>query len=162
MSMTTNSPTTTTGTAASTVDEKGWTDFLDDILPDVVKPVAESFGIDPRIAGQAMGQVLDIFGIGGGKAYQPAVSQDQAKAQLKQLVAPHLGDQEFKKALSAWLKVATEPVAAQKAGKAYRPDLQKDWFSDAFDWVGEQVSNVDWGEVGKVGLQALPYVMAAI
>jgi hypothetical protein len=166
VSLTTTSPVSAGTTAAGYgAGQKGFLDFLGDVLPGVAGPVAQEFGIDPRIAGQTVSQVLSIFGIGGpGKAFTAAVPKEQALSQLQQVVTPHLSDPAFTKALGHWMQAAIEPVQAHKEGKAYQPsvDLSKSWFSDAIDWVGEQASNVDWRQVAQVGMEALPYVLAAI
>jgi hypothetical protein len=163
--MTTNYP-ASAGTSATGSDaEKGWTDFLGDVLGGAAETVAENFGVDPRLAGQTVSQVLSVFGIGGGgKAFTPALPKEQGISQLQQIVSPHLSDPLFTKALGAWLQAAVEPVQAHKEGKAYQPsvDLSKNWFTDAVDWVGDQASKVDWRQVADVGMQALPYVIAAI
>lgn len=172
--MTTSATSTGASAAGSGVNQKGWGDLFGDIIPDIVGPVAQSFGIDPRVAGQAASQVLSIFGIGGpGKAFTPAVPKEQAVAQLQQIVAPVLGNPTEVKALNAWLKAAIEPVQAHQGGKAFQPDFSKSWLSDAWDTVSGAVSDVadtvssaassvDWGKVGQLGLQALPYVIAAL
>jgi hypothetical protein len=152
-----------TTTTESDVDQKGWEDLLGDILPDVAGTVAQNFGIDPRIAGQTVSSVLSIFGIGGGgKAFTSTLPKDQAVSQMKQLVAPYLGDPAFVKALNAWLKAAIEPVQAHKEGKAYQPsvDLTKNWFTDAAGWVGEQASHVNWGKVAQTGMDLLPLAVS--
>jgi hypothetical protein len=124
---------------------------------------AQSFGIDPRVVGQTVSQVLSVFGIGGrGKAFTAALPKEQAVSQLQQVVAPYLSDPTFVKALNAWLKAAIEPVQAHKEGKAFQPDLSKSWLSDAWDTVSDAASSVDWSKVGQIGLQALPYVIAAM
>ncbi|WP_369138155.1 hypothetical protein [Modestobacter versicolor] len=158
MTMTMNSPAGTTATA-----DKDFFDFLGGILPDVARHAAPTLGIDPRIAGQTVSQVMSIFGIGGpGKAFAPAVPKEQAVAQLKEVVGPHLADPAFAKALGLWMQAAVQPVQAQQQGKAYQPDLSKSWLSDAWDTVSDAVSGVDWGEVAQVGMRALPLVLAAL
>jgi hypothetical protein len=145
--------------------DKDFFDLLGGILPDVATTVAPSLGIDPRVAGQTVSQVLSIFGIGGpGKAFTATVPKEQAVTQLKQVVSPYLSDPAFKTALAKWIQLAVEPVQAQKEGKAYQPsvDLSKGWFDDAVDWVGDQVSNINWNQVAQVGMQALPYVAALL
>jgi hypothetical protein len=156
-----------TSAAGPGVNQKGWGDLFGDIIPDIVGPIAQGFGIDPRVAGQAASQVMSIFGIGGaGKAFTAAVPKEQAVSQLQQIVAPCLGNPTEVKALNAWLKAAIEPVQAHQGGKAFQPDFSKSWLSDAWDTVTDTVSDVassvDWGKVGQIGLQALPYVIAAI
>lgn len=143
-------------------DDKGFGDFLSSILPTVASTFAPGVGIDPRVAGQTVGQVMQLFGIGGpGKAFAPAVPKEQASAQLRDIITPHLADPAFRQALEAWLKAAVEPVQAHKEGKAYQPgDLDKSWFSDAIDSIGDAVSTVNWGQVAQVGMQALPFVLA--
>lgn len=166
VTITSNSPvavgTSATGSGGS---QKDFFDFLGSILPDVAQTAAPSLGIDPRVAGQAMSQVLSIFGIGGpGKAFAATLPKEQAVARLQQVVAPHLSDPAFKKALGKWMEAAIEPVRAHKEGKAYQPsvDLNKNWFDDAFNSIGDAVSSVNWGQVAQVGMQALPFVLAAI
>lgn len=164
--------TTSTGgagasTAGSVSYEKGWGDLFADIVPSIAGPIAQGFGIDPRVAGQAASQIMSIFGIGGsGKAFTAAVPKGQAVSQLQQIVAPVLGNPAETKALNEWLKAALEPVQAYQGGKAFQPDFSKSWLSDAWDsvtdTVGDLASSVDWGKVGQIGLQALPYVIAAL
>jgi hypothetical protein len=150
------------GTAGSAY-EKGWGDLFSDIIPDIVGPVARGLGVDPRVAGQAASQVMSIFGIGGaGKAFTASVPKADAVAQLQQIVAPCLANPAETKALNAWLKAAVEPVQAYQGGKAFQPNYSKSWLSDAWDSVADTVSDVDWGKVGQIGLQALPYVIAAL
>jgi hypothetical protein len=172
VSLTTNAP-AGSGVSASTSGQKGFFDFLEGVIPDVASTVAQtvapSLGIDPRVAGQSVSQVLSLFGIGGsGKAFTPTVPKQQSLGQLQQLVDPYLGDKAFSTALQQWMRAAVEPVQAHKDGKAYQPsvDLSKSWFDDAFsavsDAVGDAVSSVNWGQVAQVGMQALPYVMAAL
>ncbi len=152
-------------------DQKDWLDFLGGILPDAAKIAAPSVGIDPRVAGQTVSQILSIFGLGGGKAFTTTIPADQAVTQLQQLVAPHISDPVFAKALGKWMEAALEPVVAQKEGKAYQPsvDLSKSWFSDATKWVsgavsdvGHAVSSVPWQQVAQVGMQALPIVLSLL
>ena len=146
-------------------ETKDFGDFLSGVIPDVATTVAPSLGIDPRVAGQTVSQVLSIFGIGGpGKAFTPALPKDQAVSQLQQMVTPYLSDPAFSTALGKWLQAAIEPVQAQKEGKAFQPsvDLSKDWFSDAISSVGHAVSSVHWGQVAQVGMQALPFVLAVV
>lgn len=164
MTTTTSSPvspgTTATGTGG---DQKGFLDFLGGIIPDVVGTVETGLGIDPGVAGQAMSQVLSIFGIGGpGKAFTPALPKNQAVSQLQQMLTPYLNDPAFKTALGSWMQAALEPVQAQKEGKAFQPsvDMSKDWFSDAISSIGHAVSGVNWGQVAQVGMQALPFVLS--
>ena len=86
MTVTTTSP-VSTGTSAtgSGGDQKGFGEFLSGIIPDLAGTVAPSLGIDPRVAGQTVSQVLSIFGIGGpGKAFTPALPKEQAVSQLQQ------------------------------------------------------------------------------
>lgn len=165
MTLTTNSVLgTSSSSSAAAVADKDFLDVLGGILPGIASTVAGGFGIDPRIAGQTVSQVLSIFGIGGGKAFTPVVSADQARAQLKDVIAPHMDDQAFITGLQAWLRAAVEPVQAQKQGKAYTPsvDLSKDWFSDAISTIGNAVSNVNWGQVAQVGMQALPFILSLV
>lgn len=172
VSLTTTAP-ASSSVSVSTDGQKGFLDFLGGVLPDVASTVAQtvapSLGIDPRVAGQTVSQVLSIFGIGGpDKAFTPTVPKDQSLSQLQQLVTPYLGDKAFSTALQHWMRAAVEPVQAHKDGKAYQPsvDLSKSWFDDAIssigDAVGDAVSSVNWGQVAQVGMQALPYVMAAL
>jgi hypothetical protein len=161
---TTTSPvsagTSATGSAGG---QKGFFDFLGGIIPDIVQTVAPSLGIDPRVAGQTVSQVMSIFGIGGpGKAFSPALPKDQAVSQLQQMVTPFLSDPGFSTALERWLQAALEPVQAHKEGKAYQPsvDLTKSWFDDAISSIGDAVSHVNWGQVAQVGMQALPFVLS--
>lgn len=149
--------TTATGTGGN---QKGFLDFIGGILPDVAGTVATGFGIDPGIAGQAMSQVLNIFGIGGpGKAFTPALPKDQLVSQLQQVVNPHLSDPDFMAALTAWLRAAIEPAKAYQVGKDYQPDPTKNWFGDAVSSIGHAFSSVDPAQVAKIGLQALPFVI---
>jgi hypothetical protein len=163
------------GSRTSEQDQKDWADFLRGVLPPVAGGLASALGIDPRVAGQTISQVLSIFGIGGGKAFSPAVPRSEIDAQLRAIVAPHLGDPVFTKALTLWLQAAVEPVQAQKDGKAYVPtvDLDKDWFSDAFDsisstisdigsTIGDVASGINWGQVAQVGMQTLPWLLSII
>jgi hypothetical protein len=183
MSMTT---TTTNGeattappaTAPAAGYEKGWTDLFGSLVPSLVRPIAESVGIDPRVAGQAASQVLSIFGIGGvGKDFTPAVPKQQIVTQLQEVVAPCLGNPAEVRALKAWLTTALEPVQAYQGGKAFQPDFEKSWLSDAWDSVTDTVgdavsavggavssaaSSIDWDKVGQIGLRALPLVIAAL
>lgn len=174
MTLTTTAPAgASSSVSVSTDGQKGFFDFLDGVIPDLAQTaaqaVAPSLGIDPRVAGQTVSQVLSIFGVGGsGKAFTPAIPKQQTLGQLQQLVTPYLDDKAFSAALQRWMKAAIEPVQAHKDGKAYQPsvDLSKSWFDDAIssigDAVGDAVSNVNWGQVAQVGMQALPYVMAAL
>lgn len=164
MSLTTTDSRTATSSSSPAIAAKDWDDFLGQILPGAVQAVAPSLGIDPRVAGQAVGQILGLFGIGGAKGFAPAIPQAQAKAQLQQILTPYFGDETFRAALQKWLQAAVEPVQAQKQGKAYTPtvDLSKDWFTSALSSIGNAVSSVDWGKVAQVGMQALPYVIAAL
>lgn len=166
MPLTATSPTTTSGpTAGGAISDKDWTDFLSSVAPAVAGGVAQAVGIDPRLAGQTVSQVLSIFGIGGpGKAWTPTLPQDpQRLADLKQLVDQHSGDPGFAPALEKWLSDALEPVRAMKAGKEYQqPDLSKDWFSDAVSSIGNAVSQVNWQQVAQVGMQILPIAAAAL
>jgi len=162
------SGTATSAPAASSAPagtQKDFFDFLGGILPNVATTVAPSIGIDPRVAGQTVSSLLNVFGIGGGgKAFSPAVSKEMAVQQVQPILQPYLGDPAFKAALGAWLGAAVEPVQAQKSGKAYQPtvDLSKSWFSDITDSIGDAVSSVDWGQVANVGMRALPYITAAL
>lgn len=149
-----------TATTPTSAADKGWMDFLGDILPGAASAGASFLGIDPRVAGQTVSQVMSIFGIG--KAFTTQVAKDQAGAQLREIVAPHLEDEAFKKALGLWLQTAIQPIQAHKEGKDYTPDLSKSWFSDAWDTVTDTVSDVDWGKVTQVGMQALPFVLAVL
>ncbi|MCA0296924.1 MAG: hypothetical protein LCH96_16760 [Actinobacteria bacterium] len=158
-------PLTQTASASSATD-KGFFDFLGSVLPSAAGAAASAFGLDPRVAGQTVSQVMGMFGLG--KDFVPAVAKDQALAELKGIVGPHLADPTFNKALGLWMQAAVEPIQASKEGKAYQPsvDLSKSWFSDAWDTVSSTVSDVassvDWGKVTQVGMQALPYVIAAL
>jgi len=162
--ITTNPASAATSTAPSAGDQKDWTDFLGGILPDLGGRVAQEFGLDPRLAGQTVSQILNIFGIGGTKGFSPSLNTKEAVTQLQQVVSPHLSDPVFAKALGAWMKAAIEPVQAQKEGKDYQPsvDLSKNWFTDAVDWVGDQASHVNWQQVAQVGMQALPFVLSVL
>jgi hypothetical protein len=165
MTLTTNAPVTTGLSTTTTADDKGFLDFLSGIVPTVAQTAASAIGIDPRVAGQTVSQVLGLFGIGGpDKAFTPAVPRDQSVAQLKQIVSPYLNDPAFSTALQKWVQAAVEPVQAHKDGKAYTPsvDLSKSWFDDAISSIGDAVSSVNWGQVAQVGMQALPFVMAAL
>ena len=165
MTLTTNAVAgSATESSAPAVDDKGFGDFLSGILPTVAGGLASTVGIDPRIAGQTVSQVMQIFGIGGpGKDFAPAGAKEQALTELRGIITPHLGDPAFRQALEAWLKAAVEPVKAHKEGKAYQPgDLGKSWVTDAFDAVSDAVSSVDWGQVAQVGMRALPFVLAAL
>jgi hypothetical protein len=166
VSVTTTNP-VSAGTSATGYGggPKGWGDFLGDFLPDLAGTAATTLGIDPRVAGQTVSQVMSIFGIGGpGKAFTPTIPKDMAISQLQQGVAPYLSDPAFAKALGKWMQAAIEPVQAHKEGKAYQPsvDLSKSWISDAVDWVGDQASKVDWQQVGKIGMELLPYAVALV
>jgi hypothetical protein len=172
MALTTTAPTSSaTGATSYSASDKGWGDFLSSIFPGAASAAASAVGIDPRVAGQTVSQVMSIFGIG--KAFTPQVARDQAVAQLKEIVTPHLQDPAFAKALGTWMAAAVEPIQAHKEGKEYTPDLSKSWFSDAWDTVSDAASsvastvsdvasNVNWGQVAQVGMQALPYVIAAL
>jgi len=166
VSVTTTGPASSGSSATSSgASQKDFFDFLGGILPTVAQTVAPGFGIDPRIAGQTVSQVLSIFGIGGpGKAFVATIPKEQAVSQLQQVVSPHLSDPAFATALKQWLQAAVEPVQAHKAGKAYQPsvDLSKNWFTDAIDSIGSAVSSVDWGQVAQVGMQALPFVLSIL
>jgi hypothetical protein len=138
-------------------------DFLGGILPGAAQAVAGEIGIDPRVAGQTVSQVLSIFGIGGpGKAFTAAVPREQALSQVQQVVTPYLSDPAFLTALQRWMQAALEPVQAHKEGKAYQPsiDLSKSWFTDAIGTLGDVVSSVDWRQVAQVGMQILPAALA--
>jgi hypothetical protein len=165
VTMTTTSPVSAgTSAAGSGGGQKGFLDFLGGILPGVAQTVAPSLGLDPRVAGQTVSQVLSIFGIGGpGKAFTPALPKEQAVSQLQQVVTPYLSDPAFSTALQKWIQAAIEPVQAHKDGKAYQPsvDLSKSWFDDAISSIGDVVSSVDWRQVAQVGMQILPDVIAA-
>ena len=159
MTVTTTSP----ASAETSGGQKDFWDFLGGVIPSIATTVAPSLGIDPRVAGQTVSQVLSIFGIGGpGKAFTPVLPKDQAVSQLQQMLTPHLSDPAFKTALGKWMQAALEPVQAQKEGKAFQPsvDMSKDWFSDAISSVGQAVSSVNWGQVAQVGMQALPFVLS--
>jgi hypothetical protein len=163
---TTTAPTTSSSAASAPAGtQKDFFDFLGGLLPNVATTVAPSLGIDPRVAGQTVSSLLNVFGIGGsGKAFSPAISKEMAVQQVQPILQPYLGDQAFRTALGAWLGAAVEPVQAQKSGKAYQPtvDLSKSWFSDITDSIGDAVSSVDWGQVAQVGMRALPYITAAL
>lgn len=156
---------TSPATSAAQPDESGkdWTDFLSGILPGLASEGAQAVGIDPRIAGQTVSQVLSIFGVGGpGKAFTPALPKDQALSQLQQTVAPYLSTPGFSTALTAWLQAAIEPAQAYKQGKEYQPsvDLTKNWFSDAISSISDAVSSVNWPQVAQIGMKVLPPVLA--
>ena len=169
----TKTPAATTATSAA---DKGFGDWLDDIISTTVPTIASTFGIDPRIAGQTASTLLSVFGIGGpGKAFTPAIQKAQAKGQLQQLVGPQYDDPAFKAALGTWLQAALEPAKAQQSGKSYQPsvDMSKSWFSDALDSVGSAlegvvddvgsaVGSINWDDVGKIGMRVLPYAMALL
>jgi hypothetical protein len=162
---TTAPATSGSATSAPAGTEKDFFDFLGGVLPGVAGQAAQQFGLDPRVAGQAVSSLLNVFGIGGsGKAFTPAISKEMAVQQVQPILQPYLGDPAFRTALGAWLGAAVEPVQAQKSGKAYQPsvDLSKSWFSDIVDTVGDAVSHVDWGQVAQVGMRALPYITAAL
>lgn len=159
---TTSSVSAGTSATGSSGSQKDWEDFLSGLLPGVAQAAAPSLGIDPRVAGQTVSQVMSIFGIGGpGKAFTPALPKEQAVSQLQQVVTPFLSTPGFSTALTAWLQAAIEPVQAQQQGKAFQPDLTKSWFSDAISSIGDVVSHVPWTQVAQVGMQALPLVLAA-
>lgn len=170
MTVTTNvSPTTVPANSSSSVagegHEKGFLDFLGGIIPGVAQAAAPVLGIDPRVAGQTVSQVLSVFGIGGGgKAFLPAIPKEQALSQLEQAVTPYLSDQAFTTALGSWLQAAIEPLQATKEGKAYQPsvDLSKSWLSSIADSIGDVVSSVNWDKVGQVGMQLLPLATAIL
>jgi hypothetical protein len=160
VSLTTNSVlgAGTTTTASAGGDKDFW-DMIGGVLPSVAQTVAGEVGIDPRVAGQTVSQVLSIFGIGGpGKAFQAAVPREQAVTQLKQIVGPHLSDPVFAAALQKWLQAAMEPVQAHQQGKAYQPsvELDKGWF----DSITDAFSSVPWNTVAKIGMQALPLMLS--
>ena len=166
-----SAPAAPSASTSTDTPEKAWTDWLNSLLPDVASTVAPSLGIDPRVAGQTVSQILSIFGLGGGKAFKTVVPQDQAVTQLQKLVTPHISDPVFANALGKWLEAALEPIQAQKEGKDYTPstDLEKNWFTDATNWVthaaqdvGHAVSQVPWQQVAQVGMQALPIVMSLL
>jgi hypothetical protein len=166
MTVTTTTP---AGTSASSATlgggQKDFWDIVGGMLPGAAQMVAPSVGIDPRIAGQTVSQVLSIFGIGGGgKAFSATIPKDQALAQLQQVVGPHLSDRAFATALGKWMEAAIEPVQAHKEGKDYQPsvDLNKSWFDDATSWLGDQVSKVDWSQVAQVGMRALPVAISLL
>lgn len=172
MTLTTTSPMTVPASSSSSASDGGhqkdFLDFLGGLIPDAAQAAAPVLGIDPRVAGQTVSDVLSIFGIGGGgKAFTPAIPKEQAVSQLEQVVTPYLGDQAFTAGLGAWLKAALEPVEASKAGKAYQPsvDLSKNWFTDAVssigDAIGSAASSIPWQQVGQVGMQMLPTLLAA-
>ena len=162
MTLTMNQP-----MAASTAgtSDKDFFDWVRNALPGLAGLAAPALGVDPRVAGQTVSQVLDLFGIGGaGKDFKAALPKEQALTQLKQVVAPHLGDPGFDKALAVWLQAALEPVQAHKQGKGYQPsvDMSKNWFTEAISDIGDVVSSVDWGQVAQVGMQALPFVLSIL
>lgn len=172
MSLTTTAP-AGSSVSVSTNGQKGFLDFLGGVIPDLAESaaqaVAPSLGIDPRVAGQTMGSILNIFGVGGGgKAFTPAIPKEQVLSQMQQVAAPYLDDKAFTTALQLWLRAAIEPVQAHKDGKAYQPsvDLSKNWFTDAVssvtDAVGDAVSNVNWQQVGQIGMQLAPYAAALL
>jgi len=166
MTSTATAPATSgSASAPAAGTQKDFFDFLGGLIPDVTTAAAQAVGLDPRVAGQAVSSLLNVFGIGGGgKAFTPSISKEMAVQQVQPILQPYLGDPAFKTALSAWLSAAVEPVQAQKSGKAYQPsvDLSKSWFSDIVDTVGDAVSSVNWGQVAQVGMQALPYITAAL
>ncbi len=166
MTLTMNQPMSAgTSATATGVDDKGFVDFLGSVLPGIASAGAQSIGIDPRVAGQTVSQIMNLFGIGRpGKAFKAALPKEQAVAQLKEVVTPHLSDPAFAKALGRWLQAAVEPVQAHKEGKAYQPsvDPTKNWFTEALSDIGDAASSVDWGQVAQVGMQALPYLLAVI
>jgi hypothetical protein len=166
VTITTNGPALGISAPAAAVDQKGIFDFLGGIVPGLAQAAAPSIGIDPRVAGQAMSQVLNIFGIGGpGKAFSPALPKAQALGQLQQVLTPYLNDPTVNnQALQKWLQAAIEPVLAHKQGKAYQPsvDWSKSWLSDAWDTVSDTVSTVDWGQVAQIGTEVLPYAVALL
>ncbi|RMB60235.1 hypothetical protein [Tessaracoccus antarcticus] len=149
-----------TATTPTSAEDKGWMDFFSSIIPSVASTVASTVGIDPRVAGQTVSQVMSIFGIG--KAFTTQVAKDQAVAQLKEIVTPHLDDPAFTKALGMWLQAAIQPIQAHKEGKEYSPDLSKSWLSDAWDTVTDTVADVDWGQVAQIGMRTLPLVLAVL
>jgi len=151
--------------SAPAAAQKDIWDFLGNIAPGVAGAAAQEFGLDPRVAGQTVSSLLNVFGIGGGgKAFTAAISKDQAVQQIQPILQPYLGDQAFSTALQHWLTTAVQPVQAQKSGKAYQQavDLSKSWFDDIVNTVGDAVSHVNWGQVAQVGMQILPYVAAAL
>ena len=166
MTLTANTPVNEeTSAGGAGAGEKGFFDILGEIVPSLTRAAAPSLGLDPRVAGQTVSQVLRMFGIGGpGKAFTAAIPKDQAASQVRQIVTPHVSDPAFSAALGTWMKAALEPVQAHKEGKDYQPsvDLSKNWFSDAIDSIGHAAASVDWGKVAQVGMQALPYVLAAV
>ena len=119
------------------------------------RPSGSTRGYRP---GQAVSQILSIFGIGGGKAFAPGLPKDQAVSQLQQNFTPQLlSDPTFKAALTKWMQAAIEPIQAQKENKVYKPSVpleNKDWFGDAINSIGHAVSSVNWGQVAQVGMQA--------
>lgn len=164
MTMTMTPPVSAASSATGTADgtDKDFTDFLGSILPGAAETVASDVGIDPRLAGQTVSQVLHLFGVGGpGKDFTPTVPQTQVRSQLQQLLSPYIVDQPFREALGVWLKAAIEPIQAQKTGKDYTPDLSKSWFSSIVHTISDAAKKVDWGQVAKIGMQAVPYVIAA-
>lgn len=166
VSVTTTSPASTGTSAAGAAAgaPKDFGDFLGSILPGLAGAVAPDLGIDPRVAGQTVSQILSIFGIGGpGKAFTPTLQKQQAISQIQQVVTPHLSDPAFVTGLQHWMLAALEPVQAQQGGKAYQPsvDLTKNWFSDAINTIGNVASSIPWGQVAQVGMQILPMVLAA-
>ena len=117
MSITTTNPVTAPSSeTGSDGNQKDLLGFLNTILPGAAETVAPNLGIDihPGVIGQTVSQVLDIFGIGRGKAFTPAVTKEQAVSQLQQALTPYLSDPDFMQALAAWLRAAIEPVQAQK------------------------------------------------
>jgi hypothetical protein len=165
VSVTTTSPVGAgTSAAGSDAGQKDFLDFLGGILPGAAETVAPTLGLDPRVAGGTVRDILNIFGIGAGKAFTTAVPKDQAVSQLQQVVTPYLSDPAFRTVLGRWMQAAIEPVQAQKEGKAYQPsvDMSKNWFTDAVDSIGDAISKVDVQQVVQVGMRALPYVVAAV
>jgi hypothetical protein len=167
MSVTTTSPASASaGTGAAEPDgaPKDFSDFLGTILPGLATTVAPDLGIDPRVAGQTVSEILNIFGVSGpGKAFTPTTLQKgQAISEIQQVVTPHLSDPNFMTALQHWMLAALEPVQAQQQGKAYQPSvpMDKSWLGDALNTIGQAASSI-LPVVTQVGMQILPMVLAA-
>jgi hypothetical protein len=163
--------TSTTGNGGG---DKDFSDFLGGILSSGAETLAQEVGIDPRLAGQTVSQVLNIFGIGGaGKAFAPTLPREQIMSQIQQILSPYISDPPTRTLLETWLKAAVEPIQAQKAGKAYQPDMSKSWLTDAVSSVGGAISDVastvsdalsssQGQQAVRAGLQVLPWLAAAL
>jgi hypothetical protein len=166
MTTTTTRPVTAGPSApGSDGSQKDFFDFLGGILPDAAQAAAPSLGIDPRVAGQTVSQVLSIFGIGGpGKAFTATIPKEQAVSQLQQLLTPYLSDPASRALLGRWMQAALEPVQAQKEGKDYRPsvDWSKSWLDDAFDTIGDVITSDSAQTLFRAAMDALPYAVALL